>query len=116
MEFEFRENDVNPNQPLLYRISIGSRLYYVGCADDASRPRNDYRRNIERLTDGRPYRKGNPDGFRHIHRQLYDATVSGESIIIELLRNVSRESKFEEERKEIESHRRKFGSRLLNGV
>jgi hypothetical protein len=68
------------------------------------------------MESGRPYRKKSPDGFRAIHRELLFASKLGERIVIELLRNVPKAHKFDEERAEIAAHRLRFGAALLNGT
>jgi len=113
MNIDFRLNGVDPLSPLLYKIAIGGTVCYIGCANSARRPKSAYRRNLQRMINGRPYRKGNPEGFRVVHKRLLEATYSGETIVIELIRNVPRESKFSEERVEIQMHRNN-GVILLN--
>jgi hypothetical protein len=116
MKFFFRENGVNPDEPLLYRITIGAKLFYVGCAMRANRPKKHYERNVSRMELGKPYRKNNPKGFRAIHHELFNATRKGEEIVIELLRNVSAAERFIEEKKEIGIHRKLHGAALLNAT
>jgi hypothetical protein len=116
MKFVFRDNSVNAKEPLLYRIIIGSRLYYIGCADCADRPLKDYARNVKRMKNGKPYRKGNPSGFRAIHQHLFAASEKGEEIVVELIRNVLKTEKFREEAAEIIMHRTLHGEALLNGT
>ncbi len=116
MQCQLINNEVITNAPLLYRIVIDGRLYYIGCANSAKRPHKHYARNVQRLKDNKPYRKNLPDGFREIHRQLFEASEKGQSIIIELLRNVPGEEKFREERLEIASHRLLHGNALLNAT
>jgi hypothetical protein len=116
MKYTYKTNGVNESLPLLYRITIGSRLFYVGCADCASRPKKDYARNVARMLAGRPYRKNKPDGFRAIHKRLFEAVKNEEHISIELLRNVPADRKFEEEALEIAAHRAIYAERLLNGT
>ena len=115
MNINFRMNGVDPNSPLLYRILIGEKFCYIGCANSASRPEKAYRRNLQRMLGGRPYRKSNPDGFRLIHKRMFDAFHQGDPIVIELIRNVKRENKFSEEKAEIALRHIEFGDRLLNG-
>jgi len=104
MNIDFQLNGVDPLAPLLYKIAIGGMVCYIGCANSARRPKSAYRRNLQRMIDGRPYRKGDQEGFRLVHKRLLEATNSGETIVIELIRNVPRESKFSEERAEIQRH------------
>jgi len=68
------------------------------------------------MMDGTPYRKNKPEGFRLIHKRMLEAVQSGEDIVIELIRNVSKENKFSEERAEIARCRLEFGDSLLNGT
>jgi hypothetical protein len=96
--------NADPSLPLLYLWEIqrdGLPFFrYVGKATDASRPRTHYRRNVRRLLTGQPYRKGSPDGFRQVHRQLARASQMGLPITLTLLRNVTApEDIFEVERK-----------------
>lgn len=116
MPFQYIENAVNANEPLLYRISIGDHFHYIGCANSARRPYRHYERNVRNLKNGKPYRKNKPDGFRAIHRQLFEASENGLRIVVELLRNVPREEKFREERREIAAYRLIFGEALLNAT
>ncbi|MES2982490.1 MAG: hypothetical protein V4727_09270 [Verrucomicrobiota bacterium] len=109
-------NGVNEDAALLYRIIIAGEFYYVGCANKASRPLKHYLRHVERQKIGVPYRKNNPDGFREIHRRLFEAYKNSESVIIELIRNVTPDQKFREEGIEIQKHLDIHGSRLLNAT
>jgi len=116
MNIDFRMNGVNPDLPLLYRILIRNSLCYIGCANSARRPQSAYGRNLQRMINGTPYRKNKPEGFRLIHKRMLEAVQSGEEIVIELIRNVSKKSKFSEERAEIARCRLEFGDCLLNGT
>ena len=46
-----------------------------------------YGMNIARLTEGRPYRRSNPDGFRPIHHQLALAVGGKRPITLTFLEN-----------------------------
>ncbi len=115
MEIVFQVNNVDPHSPLLYKITISGAISYIGCANSARRPKSAYSRNLERMLQGKPYRKSNPDGFRSVHRRIFEAAKAGETIVIALLRNVPRESKFSEEQAEILWHLKK-GDKLLNDL
>lgn len=98
LDFAFDANGVDDTQRLLYLweihdASTGVLLAsYVGKAEKGiARRRQEYSTNIRRLLAGLPYRKGNPDGFRSIHRALADAVRLNHQITLRLLRNVSRE-------------------------
>ncbi len=40
---------------------------------------------------GDPYRKGKPDGFRRIHRELFAAVKNGRQIELHIIENVGKE-------------------------
>jgi hypothetical protein len=79
MPFQYIDNAVNPNEPLLYRIVINGRFYDIGRANSARCPYRHFERNVRNLKNGKPYRKNKPGGFRAIHRQLCEASESGRS-------------------------------------
>ena len=87
-------NDVDDSIPLIYMWEIRNHRDEVVYRDvgrslhGAKRPRVDYQRNVANLRDGLPYRPGNPNGFREVHRWLYQATLEGFAIKLYLLRNV----------------------------
>jgi len=94
MEFEFIQSYVDQDRPLIYmweihdtsKVLVGR---YVGKAKGgAERPLRHYKRNVVRLLDGEPYRKGNPDGYRLIHRALADAVRRDFTISLTFLCNV----------------------------
>ena len=96
MRFEERQSDVDPSQPLIYPWEIISPdgsvcCRYVGKASrGANRPRTQYRRNVNNILAGRPYRKGKPDQFRAIHRRMAQAVKVGEAMRLTLICNVPR--------------------------
>ncbi|HKR42537.1 MAG TPA: hypothetical protein VJU59_23180 [Paraburkholderia sp.] len=97
-DFAFDANGVDDTRRLLYLweihdASTGVLLAsYVGKAENGiARRRREYSSNVSRLLGGLPYRKGNPDGFRSIHRALADAVRLNHRITLRLLRNVPRE-------------------------
>jgi hypothetical protein len=85
---------VDQSRPLIYMWEIwaenGTLLgRYVGKASRGSRrPLSHYKRNVMNILDGRPYRKGKPDGYRRVHRMLAEAMSSGHRVRLSLLRNV----------------------------
>jgi hypothetical protein len=95
MEFIEIEGSVDPTKPLIYLWEIldsdGKVCYwYVGKASGgANRPRNHYRRNVNNLLLGYPYRRNKPDEFRFVHRELAEAVKSGQAIRLSFLCNVS---------------------------
>jgi hypothetical protein len=60
---------------------------YIGKYTRQSRPLRAYRRNVERLIGGLPYRKGAPDGFRLIHHELARAVQDRQRITLTILEN-----------------------------
>jgi hypothetical protein len=96
MDFHLETNGTAGTQPLLYMWEIHDaqtgelRGRYVGKAVRGSRrPCSHYARNVRRLLARWPYRKGNPDGFRKVHRALAVAVLKGDRITLTLLRNVA---------------------------
>ncbi len=94
MEFIEIESSIDPTQPLIYLWEIldshGEVGYrYVGRASrGAKRPRKHYRRNVNNLLLGNPYRKNKPDEFRPVHRDLAEAVKSGQTIRLSFICNV----------------------------
>ncbi|MEK6290628.1 MAG: hypothetical protein V4793_04410 [Paraburkholderia tropica] len=95
MDFAVIRDGVDDAKPLLYQWEIhdsrtGELLaVYIGKAARGSRrPLRHYERNVRRLIAGMAYRKGNPDGFRRVHRALAEAVSAGNRITLTLLRNV----------------------------
>jgi len=96
LEFAFIETPtaVDPLRPLIYRWEIldANRhvlVRYVGKAKNgAQRPRMDYRKNVNNVLAGRPYRLNKPDAFRAIHRRMAEAIVAGHALRLTLLCNV----------------------------
>lgn len=95
MRFEEGQSDVDPSQPLIYLWEISDPdgsvcCRYVGKASrGADRPRTQYRRNVNNILAGRPYRKGKPDQFRAIHRRMAQAVRAGETIRLTFVCNVA---------------------------
>ena len=75
--------------PGLYEWRIDGVGCYIGQFTRARRPRREYGLNVARILTGRPYRKGKPDRFRLIHRQLADAVRENRAITLLLLENES---------------------------
>jgi hypothetical protein len=75
-------------------------------ASKARRPKREYGLNVGRLLAERPYRRGNPDGFRRIHRELAKAAKDRVSITLALLENeADREQRNRRERELIAQRR-----------
>jgi hypothetical protein len=60
-------------------------LNYVGKATNLKSRLAEYLRNVSKIESGKPYRKGNPDGFRRIHLALASAKKSGRTAKWEVL-------------------------------
>ena len=95
MEFIEIEGSIDPTKPLIYLWEIldfyGEVCYrYVGKASrGANRPRKHYRRNVNKLLLGHPYRKNRPDKFRLVHRKLAEAVKGGHTIRLLFICNVA---------------------------
>ena len=95
MQFEEIKGDVEPSRPLIYLWEIIDAsgavcCRYVGKASGgARRPRAHYRRNVNKLLHGKPYRKGKPDAFRAIHRRMAQAVQLGELLRLSFICNVA---------------------------
>jgi hypothetical protein len=75
------------SRPGLYEWHIDGRGSYIGKYTHISRPTKEYGRNVRRLLNGQHYRKGKPDRFRRIHRELVDAVRGGRRIRLIILEN-----------------------------
>jgi hypothetical protein len=84
-------NGVSETAPLVYMFDVtfdGQTHRYVGKSVNGSRrPRKDYAAVVSRLMNGAPYRKGNPDGFRRVHRVMAEALRAGGFIHLTLVEN-----------------------------
>ena len=102
MQYEEMQGEVDPTRPLIYLWEIiapdgAVRCRYVGKASrGANRPRTQYRRNVNNILQGRPYRKGKPDEFRAIHRKMAQAIQSGESLRLSFICNVDTDENINE--------------------
>ncbi len=108
MKFEYNSNDINETDPLIYlwSLSFGDRTRkYVGKAIRGSkRPLTQYSRNVKNLLSGKPYRKGNPNGFRLVHRAMADCVRDEGKITLRLLENVDPDQINVRERELIQLH------------
>jgi hypothetical protein len=53
---------------------------YVGKATRLRSRFNEYKNNVRKIVENRPYRKGKPDKFRRIHRALAEAYLGGRPV------------------------------------
>lgn len=97
---------VDPKQPGIYEWCIESVGLYIGQYKNASRPRQEYGRNVANILSGRPYRKNKPDRFRIIHRKLAEAIVDQQSITLSLIENVVDEVERNRRERELIADRR----------
>jgi hypothetical protein len=94
MNFDPPLQTVAFDQSLIYMWEIrdqsGTLLgRYVGKAKEgAKRPLTHYKRNVENILTGKPYRKSNPEGYRSIHVALAEAHRHGHRITLSFLCNV----------------------------
>jgi hypothetical protein len=102
MKFEIHPHLINEAAPLIYMWEIHGNAIeligrYIGKAKSgATRPRTHYYRNVINILAGKPYRKGNPDGYRRIHKALADAHRSGNTITLTFLCNMQPEENINE--------------------
>lgn len=95
LTFEAVYGKVDPNRPVVYLWEVfdasGSVVYrHIGKSKNgATRALFDYERNVQNLLDGRPYRAGNPDGFREVHIRLAEAVRAGEGVRLTFLLNAA---------------------------
>ncbi len=89
------------SRPGLYEWRIEGAGSYIGQYRWISRPRREYGLNVARLINDMPYRKGNPDGFRRIHRELASALLEGRRIELSFLENGERPALNDREREMI---------------
>ena len=103
MNFDPPLQTVEFDQSLIYMWEIrdqsGTLLgRYVGKAKaGARRPLTHYKRNVENILAGKPYRKNNPEGYRRIHVALAEAHKHGHRISLSFLCNVQAPEKINEE-------------------
>jgi hypothetical protein len=86
--YSYVVNDgVDESLPGLYEWKIAKRGSYIGKYKRVRRPTKEYGRNIIKILQGRPYRAGNPNGFRRNHRELAQALRDGRTITLTILEN-----------------------------
>ena len=95
MQFVESQGEIDASLPLIYLWEIVDSngmvcCRYVGKASrGANRPRTQYRRNVNNILAGRPYRKSKPDEFRAIHRRMAQAVQAGELLRLSFICNVA---------------------------
>lgn len=80
------EEGLSLDKPGIYVWSIGGRPVYAGQSSDLSRRVGEYRRNIDRMDRGLPYRISDRD-YRLIHRMLHEAKGQGKRITVAVVEN-----------------------------
>ena len=110
---------VNPDWPGIYEWRIEGVGVYIGQYGRVRRPRREYARNVERLLAREPYRKGDPEGFRKVHRKLAEARDKDRAITLTFLENHEAKSDRNRRERELIEERRQAakagGLPLLNG-
>jgi hypothetical protein len=74
------------DRPGIYQWDIEAVGIYIGSR--ITRPTKHYGRNVRRLLNNLPYRRGKPDEFRTIHHALERAHKAGTRITLTILENV----------------------------
>ena len=82
---------VDRSNPGIYQWTIEGAGIYIGKYSNIRRPLKEYQRNVKRLLNGLHYRKGKPDGFRHIHHALAEAVRGKRKITLTILENQPKE-------------------------
>ena len=94
MNFDPPHQTVEFDQSLIYMWEIrdqnGTLLgRYVGKSKaGARRPLTHYKRNVQNILAGKPYRKGKPEGYRRVHLALAEAHKNGHRVTLSFLCNV----------------------------
>ncbi len=97
MRFRVLHHEINERRPLIYMWEIRSIEgvllgRYIGKAKEGSgRPLKHYKQNVANILQGKPYRRGNPTGYRRIHLALAKAEREGLEITLRFLCNVGAE-------------------------
>ena len=95
MQFRLVPHELNESLPLIYMWEIrepDGRLVgrYIGKAKaGARRPLKHYKRNVANILANKPYRSGNPSGYRRIHHALAEAERVGLQVTLQFVCNVA---------------------------
>ena len=95
LTFTFNPGTVDQDKALIYRWEIKDAAgalkgLYIGKAKaGGERPLKHYKRNVNRLLAGKPYRASNPEGFRKSHRALADAVLNGYTVTLSFVCNIA---------------------------
>ena len=73
----------------IYQWTIDGIGTYVGQSRRIRKRLVEYPNNVRKLVLGLPYRKGKPDAFRHIHRQLAEARAGRLKVTFAVIENCS---------------------------
>lgn len=84
--------------PGIYQWLLDGLPIYTGRALNPRTRLAQYDRNVRRLREKAPYRRGNPDGFRDIHRRLFVAAAAGADIKFRVVENCDSAALNERER------------------
>ena len=71
--------------PGVYAWRVNGAVVYVGKATKLRSRLRGYRNNVRKISDGRPYRRGEPEGFRRIHRALAEARMAGHTVVFSVI-------------------------------
>ena len=110
-------DDCSLERPGIYEWRIGDESLYVGKSSRLASRLREYPNNVRKLSDGLPYRKGNPHGYRFVHTELHRAIKAGHLVLVTILENCEQQDLSEREQHWIsvrlqEAHR--GGPRVLN--
>jgi hypothetical protein len=101
----------------IYLWTIVGVGVYVGQAQRLQSRLRQYPNNVRKLLKGMPYRKGKPDDYRVIHRELAKAHAAETSVIVSILETCDPTSLNERERywiNRLRAEAERSGLRVLN--
>lgn len=73
--------------PGIYEWRIGSGFVYIGKSKRLRRRIREYPNNVRKLIDEKPYRLGDPEGFRAVHYSLMAAHDQQWPVTVTILEN-----------------------------
>lgn len=91
---DYDSDGVDEALPIIYFWTLdfpdGWQGRYVGKSKNGAHSRlREYRNNLAKMADGRSYRKSDPDGWRVIHKALFDCLAEGGRVSVRLVANCS---------------------------
>ncbi|MEH6718872.1 MAG: hypothetical protein V7704_08340 [Aurantimonas endophytica] len=107
------ESGVTPDLPGIYEWRIDGVGSYIGKYTYSRRPLKEYSRHVRSQFEGGHYRPQNKDGWRRIHRELYQACLEGRKVTLVFVENCALSTLNERERAHIRDRGTLNGARLV---